>query len=272
MRDGAELYWRHWETRAPRGAIVAVHGIRSHSGWYTLSCAHLASAGYDVVFPDRRGSGLNRTFRGDLTRWQVLVDDLREFVASVRRRLGDLPVHLEAISWGAKLACATLILHPDLADSLVLVAPGLAAKVDVSLAVKLETAAALLVNRRKLFDVPLGDARLFTANPDHIAYIERDALSLRKCTARFLRETRKLDRFVRRRAGRLRVPILMMLAGRDRIVDNEKVRTLFERFASRPKELILYPDAEHTLEFESDVKPILADMVKWLDERSRPRD
>jgi alpha-beta hydrolase superfamily lysophospholipase len=271
MRDGAELYWRHWETRAPRGAVVAVHGIRSHSGWYTLSCAHLASAGYDVVFPDRRGAGLNKASRGDLSDWCVLVDDLREFVASVRRRLGGIPVHLEAISWGAKLACAALILHPDLADSLLLVAPGLVPKVDAGPAVKLKTAAALLVSPRKLFDVPLGDARLFTDNPDRIATIERDGLSLRKCTARFLYQTRKLDRFVRRRAGELHVPLLMMLAGRDRIVDNDKVRALFERFASRPKDLIIYPDAAHTLEFEPGAKPIFDDMVHWLDSRSRTR-
>jgi alpha-beta hydrolase superfamily lysophospholipase len=269
MRDGAELAWRHWEVRTPRGVVVAVHGIRSHSGWYTGSCGQLASAGYEVVFPDRRGAGLNKAFRGDVSDWRVLVDDLAEFVGSVRRRLGGVPVHLEAISWGARLACAGCILHPDLADSLVLVTPGLAAKADMSFAAKLGTAAACLVNPRKLFDVPLADARLFTANPDRIAWIERDELSLGRCTARFLRETRKLERFVRRNAERLRTPLLMMLAGRDRIVDNDRVRRLFDRFGSRPKEVTVHPDAEHTLEFEEKPMAIYEEMARWLDERSR---
>jgi alpha-beta hydrolase superfamily lysophospholipase len=197
----------------------------------------------------------------------VLVEDLGEFVGSVRRRLGGVPVHLEAISWGARLACAGCILHPDLADSLVLVTPGLAAKAAVSFAAKLGVAAACVVNPRKLFDVPLADARLFTANADRIAWIERDELSLGRCTARFLRETRRLDRFVRRHAARLRTPLLMMLAGRDRIVDNERVRAVFDRFASQPKDVILYADAEHTLEFEDSPKPIFDDVVRWLNQR-----
>ena len=267
MRDGAELSYRHWAVPDARGAVVAIHGIRSHAGWYTGSCAHMASAGYEVAFLDRRGAGLNRASRGDVVDCRVWVDDLREFVADVRRRLGDRPVHLQAVSWGAKLACATLIEHDDLVDSLVLVAPGLVSKVDVTLGVKLRTAAALVVHPRRLFDVPLTDARLFTDNPDRIAWIEDDPLSLRKCTARFLYQTRRLDRFVRRHARRLRVPALMMLAGRDRIVDNAAVRRLFDTFASRPKEVILYEQAAHTLEFEPDPTPVFNDMVAWLDAR-----
>lgn len=268
MRDGAELHYRHWGVRSPRGALVAVHGIQSHSGWYTASCAHAASAGYDVVFPDRRGAGLNKASRGDVTDYRVLVDDLCEFVADVRRRLGSLPVHLAAVSWGAKLACAALILKPGLVDSLMLVAPGLVSKVDVSFRVKLRMAAALVFNPRRLFDIPLADARLFTDNPERIDFIENDPLSLRRCTARFLYQTWRLDRLVRRRADELRVPTLMMLAGRDPIVDNDAVRTLFGDFASAPREIVVYERAAHTLEFEPTPVHVFDDMVKWLNARS----
>ena len=271
MRDGAELHYRHWDVPNRRGVVVAIHGIQSHSGWYAASSAQMASAGYEVVFLDRRGSGLNRHSRGDAADCRVLVDDLCECVGSVRRRLGGVPLHLEAISWGAKLACAALILHPELVDSLILVGPGLVPRVDVSFSVKLQTAAALLLDPRKPFDVPLGDARLFTENPDRIAYIESDPLSLRKCTARFLYATRRLDRLVRRRARDLHVPLLMMLAGRDRIVDNDAVRRLFERFSCRPKETITYGQASHTLEFEPDPVPVFEDMIRWLNTRSDTR-
>lgn len=268
MRDGAELHYRRWSVRAPRGALIALHGIQSHSGWYVGSCAHVARAGYEVTFIDRRGAGLNKFGRGDVESAAVLVDDLREHVDDVRRRLDDVPVHLAAISWGAKLACAALILHPELADSLTLIGPGLVSKVDVTFGTKVLTAVALVTNPRKRFDIPLREAALFTDNPERIAYIEKDSLSLRECTARFLYQTRRLDGFVRRNARKLRVPLLVMLAGRDRIVDNQAVRRLVGRFSSRPTEIIEYPDAAHTLEFEPDPSPIFDDMVKWLDARS----
>ena len=45
--------------------IVALHGIQSHSGWYTWSSRKLAEAGFAVHFTDRRGSGLNWQARGN---------------------------------------------------------------------------------------------------------------------------------------------------------------------------------------------------------------
>jgi len=268
MRDGAELHYRHYAASHPRGVVVAVHGIRSHSGWYVASCAHLARAGFEVFFPDRRGSGLNRHARGDVTHAETFIDDLAEVVAEVRRRLPGVPVHLEAISWGAKLVCATLIRLRDLARSVMLVGPGLASRIDVTPGVKLRIALALAVKSTARFDVPLADARLFTDTPERVRYIADDPLSLRRCTARLLYATRRLDRFVRRHARALRTPMCVMLAGRDRIVDNAGVRRICGRFASQPVEIIEYPDAAHTLEFEPEPTAIFDDMVAWLERMS----
>jgi alpha-beta hydrolase superfamily lysophospholipase len=271
MRDGARLYYRHWLVPSPRGVVVLIHGIQSHSLWYGGTCARLAAAGYDTAFLDRRGSGLNRAQRGDAPERWTFADDLGEFVDDARRRLPGKPVHLVAISWGAKLATAACIRRPGLVESLILMGPALASKVDVPFGDKLRTALALVTNPRRLFDVPLADARLFTDNPERIAFIERDPLSLRKVTARFLYETRRLDRFVRGRANEMRLPVLTMLAGRDRIVDNDATRKLFDRFASTDKQIVEYPDAAHTIEFELDPEPMRRDLIAWLNERTGTR-
>jgi len=267
MADGAELHVRRWAAASPRGAVVLVHGIQSHSGWYVGTCAALAEAGWDVVAPDRRGSGLNRAQRGDCPAKGVFESDLAEVIADARRRLGAKPVCLVAISWGAKLAVASCIRRPGLADSLALIGPGLMPQVDVPFADKLRVALALVTNPRRLFDVPLGEARLFTDNPERVAFIKGDALSLRRVTARFLRETHRLDAFVRSHAHEMKTPTLMLLAGRDRIVNNDATRALLERFASSPKDAIIYPDASHTLEFERDPSSMRRDLIAWLSYR-----
>ncbi len=56
--DGLVLRCREWapaEGLAPRGLVVFLHGIQSHSGWYAWTCGNLARAGYRVLAPDRRG-------------------------------------------------------------------------------------------------------------------------------------------------------------------------------------------------------------------------
>ena len=47
--DGYTFYVRHYPAVGrPRAKLVFLHGIRSHGGWYTRSCAEFAAAGFDV--------------------------------------------------------------------------------------------------------------------------------------------------------------------------------------------------------------------------------
>ncbi len=54
-----------------------------------------------------------------------------------------------------------------------------------------------------------------------------------------------------------------MLAGRDGIIDNRPTLNLIERFAG-PKEIVEYPEAHHTLEFEPDPERHVTDLLNWL--------
>jgi alpha-beta hydrolase superfamily lysophospholipase len=59
------------------------------------------------------------------------------------------------------------------------------------------------------------------------------------------------------------MPLLLVLAGRDRIVNNSRTREFFNRTGSRVRTLIEYPDAAHTLEFEPEPEPYFADLASW---------
>jgi alpha-beta hydrolase superfamily lysophospholipase len=67
----------------------------------------------------------------------------------------------------------------------------------------------------------------------------------------------------------MRLPVLTLLAGRDRIIDNRRTRDFVGRFAG-PKEVVEYPEAHHTLEFEPDPENHLRDLIGWLNRRTRP--
>jgi acylglycerol lipase len=148
---------------------------------------------------------------------------------------------------------------------LTLVAPGLFPQVDISLIQKLRIAASALAARRTLVDIPLDDAALFTANPGRREFIEEDSLRLRKVTAAFMLASRDLDGRVRAaaRAGVQR-PLRVFLAGRDRIIDNDRTRDFVRQLGWPDREIVEYPDAHHTLEFEANPEPFFADLVLWL--------
>ncbi|MBX9625202.1 MAG: lysophospholipase [Gemmataceae bacterium] len=265
--DGYRFYYRRYPPPGePLARLVFVHGIRSHGGWYARSCGRFAAAGFDVYFLDRRGSGLNTAGRGDAPSFRRLLDDVAEFVQHLRADRAHLPVVLGGISWGGKLAVGLPYRRPGLVDGLVLLCPGLVAKVAPPFARRARIAAARVLRPGKFFPIPLNEPELFTSSTDWQAYIDREPHGLREATARFLFGSFGLDIYLRRAARRVTVPTLLVLGGRDRIIDVAGTRLYAGRFGS-PVSALDYPDAHHTLEFEPDGHPWVDDVVGWLRRR-----
>src|SRR5262249_13754042 len=160
------------------------------------------------------------------------------------------------ISWGGKpaLAFALACGQTTLIDGLVLVTPGLCPRVRPSLSQRLRIVASRLVAPARLFPIPLDDPELFTATPRWQQFIRDDPLSLHQATARFLVESARLDGYLRWVPGRVQQPVLLLLAGQDRIIDNARTRAFVAHCTEAP-EVIEYPGAHHTLEFEPDPEP-----------------
>jgi alpha-beta hydrolase superfamily lysophospholipase len=266
--DGYAWRWRLYPARGPeRGHVVCLHGIQSHGGWYTHSCRRLAEAGYTTCFLDRRGSGLNDQARGDAPGFRRLVKDIAEFLRD-RRTAACRPLFLVAISWGGKLALALARRRPGLVDGLALLCPGLCPRIRPPRRQRLAIVLSRLVSPGKLFPIPLDDPELFTATPRWLEFLRDDPLALRKATARFLLESARLDGYLRLPGRRVEAPLLLMLGGKDAIIDNDRTRAFVARLARGEVQVIEYPEAHHTLEFEPDPDVHVGDLLGWLDRQA----
>jgi alpha-beta hydrolase superfamily lysophospholipase len=239
----------------------------------------MAEAGVAVYQVERRGSGTDRAHeRGHVDRAETWLADVAAAAELARKETGAPSVHLMGVSWGGKLALASAADRPDLYRSLILAAPGIIPRVDLALTAKIRIGQSLLVgNSLRRFPIPLSDPHLFTANPERLRYIAEDPLSLRDVTARFLFESRRLDALARRAARAVRLPTLVLLAEKDRIINNAATRTLIAghgtdscrargAMPAARRRVIVYPDASHTLEFEPDPEKYFRDLVAWIGE------
>jgi len=264
--DGYPIRVAVWQATLPlRARVVVVHGVQSHGGWYQNLGRVLSEAGFEIHFPDRRGSGANQKDRGDTPSARRLIDDIAERLSHLRTLEPAVPNVLAAISWGGKTSLIAAADHPELVDALALICPGLQPRVGVSTFERLRIAIAFFTNKRKLFPIPLSDPALFTGEPDGQKFIAADPLGLRFATARLLASSTFIDRMVKKALSRVKAPTLLMLAGQDRIVDNAKTRASFDRVSSKVKQVIEYPDAHHTLEFEPEPSRYAIDLIAWID-------
>jgi acylglycerol lipase len=259
--DGYRFAARVWNVDQPTGCVVCLHGIISHGGWYLSSCRRLAEAGLEVHFLDRRGSGLNAAGRGDVRQYETWIEDVEGYLAQLPP---DLPRILQGISWGGKLAAAVVRRKRQPVHGLALVCPGLFAKRGAKpwqRAVLRVVAAAGLQGLR--VTIPLREAALFAGSPTWQDYVAADPFALRRLTISAALADIELSRYAVAAPQEIDVPLLLMLAGRDRIIDNPRVRRFIESSRSPDRQIIEYPEATHTLEFEPDPSQFLDDLSRW---------
>ncbi len=268
--DGYELNYRHWIPAAtPQAFVVALHGIQSHSGWYEYSSQRLCEAGFDVRFLDRRGSGLNQKDRGHADHADRLINDVTQMLGQVHweRKLSatHAPVVLLGVSWGGKLAAVIAARRPELLEGLALLYPGLRARVRPRFHQRwLLNLGMALGASRKPIPLPLDDPALFTGETEWREFIFDDPLALHTATLSFLKVSVAFDQELKRIPKHILAPTLVMLAGRDEIIDNQATKRYLNEMGTTHLVLREYPNARHTLEFEPGRETIFDHLIHWL--------
>lgn len=269
MRDGYRIRGRVWLPAASGPpapfAVVYLHGIQSHGGWFEWSASVLAAAGVPIVLPDRRGSGLNAEARGDVPSAAIWDSDVDEIVDWAAREFSAKKIGVVGVSWGGKTAVSLALRRPGVVAKLLLVTPGIFPAVDVGVRGRLAIAASLLRGGKAAHRIPLSDPALFTDNPAGRAFIAQDPLKLESATARFLYHSACYDARLRRQpAGALQVPSILALSEYDQIIRNEATQRWAERLKTADMNTVLFAEQAHTLEFAADTRSYRKLLEGWV--------
>ena len=269
LPDGYSAYARVFRADPCRGGVLYIHGIQSHCGWYETSAARLAEAGFTVLQPERRGSGRNQRDRGHADSSTQLIDDAFAGLDVLAGFTGREKHHLLGVSWGGKLVAAMHATRPESTASLALVTPGLFPVVGVSKSEMFRIGLSMVGAPHRLYDIPLNHPELFTSVPERIRFLENDEYQIHQATAGFYLASRRMDKVSMKLGSAAPVPIHLMLADDERIINNEKTRA-FVRDLSWPETCITtYRNSRHTLEFDPDREAFLADLVAWISDVDR---
>jgi len=264
LEDGYQAYARYWPADPCIAAAVHFHGIQSHCGWYADTARALRDAGVSVLQPDRRGSGHNPQARGHAASSDQLIDDAHRCVLKLRELTGQDRVHLIGVSWGGKLVAALHATDASLAASLSLVAPGMFPIIDVSAAEKFKIGFSMISSPEKHFDIPLNDPGLFTGDPRWIQFLRDDPLQIHQATAGFFLASRRMDRVVTRLPEATPVPLHLMLADQERIIDNQRTCQFVRKMLWPDRHITTYVNSRHTFEFGPDRDQFISDLIRWV--------
>lgn len=262
--DGLSLAARVWKGKSGMPVILYLHGIEGHSGWFENTASVLNARGMTIYAPDRRGAGLNPRDRGNLASYKDYLNDIEVILRKITFDFVGHPIILLGHCWGAK--AASLIVQRDYkpvgAEALnlpiagcVLVAPAIYTKVDYGMGTKFQIAYNALLGGdsggHRKWPLPL-EVEMFTDNPTYQGYLKRDSMRLTEVTASFLIENLKISKLAEKAASQIDMPVLVLQGGSDRIVDVEKVQTWYSKIPSETKDLRIFPDSQHCLDFDAN--------------------
>lgn len=268
MPDGAVLPVRTWlpgDGRAPRMAMLALHGMNDSRDAWELPGPALARAGIAVYGPDQRGFGA-APGRGRFPGGDQLVADAAEMLRQIRERHPGLPVTLMGESMGGAVSLV-LLSRPELPqpDATVLVAPAVwgRAQVGVVLSTGLwlvaGAAPGLYVTGR---EVPI---RIQASdNRDALLRLARDPLTLRRTRFDALKGLTDLMDAAQHAAPQAKGRVLAMYGARDDLVPRDAVAATWRLFPPSVRRAF-YPAGYHLLLRDKARDAPTGDILSWLD-------
>ena len=241
---------------------LIVHGIASHMGWYHGLAEALQAEGVTVYMPDRRGVSLSKGIPGHTDHWKTLEQDLFRVAEEIERRHPGRPMHVIGISLGGVITLACSILHPGLFQSQILLSPALAASVRLPLVRRVEISWRALSAPSRLYDLPFGVKDL-TDNLDWQTALFAES-KRNQVSARFLLETLRMQRFVRKQIKHADPPILALFGERDLVVDNQASIGILAKAGSPCVRVEVFESMSHIIAASVPKQELIARLLSWV--------
>ena len=260
---GLELAGRAWLPERAERAVLLVHGWAEHSGRYEHVGSWLAGRGCAVHAYDQRGHGLSAGRRGDLRRFDELLDDLELALAQLRTAEPALPLFVVGHSMGGLVTAAFAVRR----------APAIAGAATSGAALALADApsrARLGVMRLAARVAPrLGVGRpirpeALSRDPEVGRVYAADPLVLRRMTLRFGAAFLGAQAETLAGAPRVAIPMLILHGGDDPLCLVEGSRRFFSGLAHRESALRIYPGLRHEILNEPERETVLGDLLAWM--------
>ncbi len=270
--QGVTIHYYVWDAPNPKAVLQLTHGLGDHALRYEQVAQDLVAAGYTVFADDHRGHGQTGLAQnnGDVTKLGKLgpgglratVADVRQFTTVIKGAHPNLPIVLLGHSWGSLMV--QMVINGNAGDYDAVVLTGTAYR-----SLTLMNGGNLNAKHKHLGTT--GNEWL-SRDPAVAQQFVDDPLTFYAAAMQLFGIPDAL-RLLGRPAKDLGadVPLLIMIGSEDTLGGEKSIAMLAKTYVTRSHlsdvEAIIYPGARHEIFNETNRDEVIADLVKWLDER-----
>lgn len=263
-----ELFFQTWTSPRARGTLVITHGISEHSECYAKTAESLVARGWNICAWDLRGHGRSEGKRGFVENFRYYGLDLGLFLRFLKEsgRLS-LPFALIGHSMGGLITLRHLLDEDGKtqAGAIALSSPLLG----FGLTVPAHKDLAARVLNRFLPGVTLFNEIRYddlTRDREWLKTYPADTLRHDKISPALYLGMIENMAYVRASAAKIRLPILIQAAGKEKIVSRPAIEEFFPAIGSTNKKLIIYEDSYHEIYNDLDREKVFTELDAFLGE------
>lgn len=245
-----------------KATIVIVHGAFEHGGRYETLAKEFQKDGFTVIYGDLPGHGETEGKAGHIKSFQQYIDTVVTWVEQADKTK---PVFLIGHSMGGAVVIRTMqTLKPNV-NGVVLSSP--AAGILNGAGQPLETVSKVLdkVTPSMRFPSPL-KPEMITRNEKVIDQDRQDPLILDKVSVRWYHEFRRAIKLNFKHVDDFPdIPLLVMQAEEDKMVDIEKTKAWFNQVDLKEKQYKQWPNLYHELYNEPEWKEVYQYTINFVE-------
>lgn len=268
--DGIELFYRAWLPQQPaERAVFLFHRGHEHSGRFLDIVPELSLDRTAFFAWDARGHGQSPGARGHAPSFACVVKDLDFFVRTVARQHG-IPLSDVIVLGHSVGAVAVANWIHDYAPpirAMVLVTPALRVKLYVPLAIPALRLWRAARGESPVFVQSYVKSTMLTHDPEQAKRYDEDPLIARAIAVNILVDLYDVSTRLIRDAGAIRLPVLLLAAGRsDWVVRLDAQQAFFDRLGSPIKRMQAFEGMYHDILHESDRRQVIETVRDFMTE------
>ena len=263
-KDNIDIHGYHGTSANPKAVVALVHGIGEHSERYKHVGDYLTAKGYAFAALDHRGHGQSTGKRGHAPSYDVFLEDVDEFLTKVRAFYPNKPIFLYGHSMGGNIVLNYLVRRKP-SDLKGVITTGAFIKLAFE-------PSAFMVGLGKLMRniIPAFSQKNqlvlehISRSPEVVEAYQKDPLVHNKITATMGIGMLETARSLYTYKGSIKVPLLMMHGGADRITSPKGSA----RFAKNVNGNVTYKEWKglfHEIHNEPEKEAVFEFLVDWME-------
>ena len=263
--QGDQVFYQNWiNGHKPKGIVIIVHGLNSHSEYYHDFAEQLNENKYEVYALDLRGRGRSEGERFYISDYHDVIADIDQLVDIARCEHVSQHIFLFGHSAGGVFASVYAVLHQTKLKGLIcesfafhLPVPGFALAVIKFLGYIIPHTRLVKLNNEDFSRDKLVVERM---NSDPLLRNEKQP-------AKTMQQLLLAGEYLKKQMPHISLPVLILHGTADKATSPSGSQYFMENASSTDKQLKLYEGHYHDLLNDKYNGIIMNDIVRWLNER-----